>query len=100
MPKRKLRDLQDKNSEGCCRLPVGAVVPRAGGRSTDLLLDPWPNVGRRSFTALGCVESPDINPGTAKTPPRAGALDPVVMTSGPLIVWMQQVRAETLSLFF
>jgi hypothetical protein len=24
-----------------------------------MLLDPWPNAGRRSFAALGCVESPE-----------------------------------------
>jgi hypothetical protein len=33
-----------------------------------LLLDPWPNAGRRSFAALGCVEAPDIYRGAPATP--------------------------------
>jgi len=33
-----------------------------------LLLDPWPNAGRRSFAALGCVEAADIYHGAPETP--------------------------------
>jgi hypothetical protein len=33
-----------------------------------LLLDPWPNAGRRSFAALGYVEAADIYHGAPETP--------------------------------
>jgi hypothetical protein len=36
-----------------------------------LLLDPWPNAGRRSFTALGCVETSNIYHGAPETPSSA-----------------------------
>jgi hypothetical protein len=39
-----------------------------------LLLDPWPNAGRRSFAALGCVEAPGIYRGVLETPALANVL--------------------------
>ena len=33
-----------------------------------MLLDPWPNAGRRSFAALGYVEAADIYHGAPETP--------------------------------
>jgi hypothetical protein len=39
-----------------------------------LLLDPWPNAGRRSVAALGCVEAAYIYRGTPATRPLANLL--------------------------
>ena len=39
-----------------------------------MLLDPWPNAGRRSFAALGRVEAPGIYRGVLETPALANVL--------------------------